>query len=154
MSDVSTLGYALDELRKAVVALDDSHMEMITNCEPWTVRQLASHALNNQLLWAGLVTGNGLVSVEDTMGAVPIDGDLKPVADEVAARTMALWRTDGLLTKLHTTPFGDVPGSVVILFATIDAFAHAWDLSTSVEHPYDFPVGTEPTIAAIIDAVA
>ena len=59
-------------------------METVTNCEPWTVRQLASHALNNQLLWAGLVTGQQLVSVEDTMGAVPYEGDLAAFADDVA----------------------------------------------------------------------
>ncbi len=49
-----------------------------TNCAPWTVRRLASHALNNQLLWAGLVTGQQLVTTEVAMGAVAIDGDLGP----------------------------------------------------------------------------
>ena len=54
-----------------VASIDDSQMGTVTNCEPWTVRQLASHALNNQLLWAGLVTGQQLVSMEDTMGGAP-----------------------------------------------------------------------------------
>ena len=65
---------------------------MPTNCEPWTVRRLASHALNNQLVWAGLVTGQQLVPVEDAMGAVPIDGDLEPVAADV---TRVPWRCGG-----------------------------------------------------------
>ena len=30
---------------------------LVTNCPPWTVRRLASHALKNQLFWAGSVTG-------------------------------------------------------------------------------------------------
>ena len=92
-------------------------MDGPTNCEPWTVRRLASHALNNQLVWAGLVTGQQLVAVEDAMGAVPIDGDLGPVAADVTARAMALWRTDGILDAMHATPFGELPGSVVIDFA-------------------------------------
>src|SRR3954466_10682799 len=112
MDQLATLEYALDELRGVVATLDDSEMGTVTNCQPWTVRQLASHALNNQLLWAGLVTGNQLVSVEDTMGAVPIPGDLAPVADDVVARTLALWRTDGVLEKMHATPAGDLPGAV------------------------------------------
>ena len=56
-----TLDYALGELRQVVGTLDDSVMDGPTNCEPWTVRRLASHALNNQLVWAGLVTGQQLV---------------------------------------------------------------------------------------------
>src|SRR6266496_3638194 len=66
MDQLATLAYALEELRGVVARLDDAHMDIVTNCEPWTVRRLASHALNNQLLWAGLVTGQELVSAEDT----------------------------------------------------------------------------------------
>jgi len=89
-----------------VARLDGAQMDTVTNCDPWTVRRLASHALNNQLLWAGLVTGQELVSVEDTMGAVPIEGDLAPVADDVVERAMVLWRSDGVLEAMHATPFG------------------------------------------------
>src|SRR3954454_8955866 len=106
MDQLATLEYALDELRGVVATLDDSEMGTVTNCDPWTVRRLASHALNNQLLWAGLVTGQELVSVDDTMGAVPIEGDLAPVAGEVSERAMVLWRTDGVLDAMHATPFG------------------------------------------------
>ena len=76
MSQLDTLGYSLRELSGVVASLDDSEMDTISNCAPWTVRRLASHALNNQLLWAGLVTGEQLVSPEETMGAVAYDGDL------------------------------------------------------------------------------
>jgi uncharacterized protein (TIGR03086 family) len=129
-------------------------MDVASNCEPWSVRRLASQALNNQLFWAGLVTEKALVSIEDTMGATPIEGDLKPVADDVVERTMELWRTSDVLARIHGTPAGDLPGSVVILFATIDAFAHAWDLSASVGRRYEFPGEMLPTIAAIIEATA
>ena len=71
MDQLATLDYAMEELRRTVASLDDSHMETVTNCKPWTVRRLASHALNNQLLWGGLVTGRQLVSVVDTMGGCP-----------------------------------------------------------------------------------
>jgi hypothetical protein len=48
-----TLEFAIGELHRELAALDDSELDIVTNCEPWTVRRLASHALNNQLLWAG-----------------------------------------------------------------------------------------------------
>src|SRR3954466_9352680 len=97
MDRLQTLDYALGELRRVIATLDDSVMDRPTNCDPWTVRRLASHALNNQLLWAGLVTGESLVTFEDAMGAVPIDGDLAPVAAEVTSRALSLWRTAGVL---------------------------------------------------------
>src|SRR6266567_3789448 len=103
MDQLATLEYALHELRGVVAKLGDAEMDTVTNCEPWTVRRLASHALNNQLLWAGLVTGQVLVSVEDTMGAVPISGDLGALADEIVERAMALWRSDGVLEATHST---------------------------------------------------
>ena len=71
------------------VALADEQMEIVSNCEPWTVRRLASHALNNQLFWGGVVTGEETVSFEDTMGAVPYDGDLAQFAGEVTGRALA-----------------------------------------------------------------
>jgi hypothetical protein len=57
MHQLDTLAYSLDERRGVVAKPEDAQMDTVTNCEPWTVRRLASHALNNQLLWAGVVTG-------------------------------------------------------------------------------------------------
>ena len=104
-------------------------MDVLTNCPPWTVRRLASHALKNQLFWAGSVTDQQLMTLEESMGAIPYDGDLAPIADEISARVLGLWRGDGVMTAQHDTPFGVLPGAVVVDFAIIDAAAHAWDLS-------------------------
>src|SRR5664279_2379014 len=119
MTDVATLQFALDQLTTVVASLETSQMATVSNCEPWTVQQLASHALNNQLLWAGMVTGQAIVSVEDTMEAVPYAGDLAVFAEDAAARSLALWSSEGVLESLHTTPFGTLPGSIVINFPVI-----------------------------------
>jgi uncharacterized protein (TIGR03086 family) len=147
-----TLDYGLSELRDVVEGLDDSVMDGPTNCEPWSVRRLASHALNNQLVWAGLVTGQRLVAVEDAMGGVAITGDLASVAVDVTTRAMALWRTDGILGAMHPTPFGELPGSMVIDFAIIDAAAHSWDLSTSLGHRLEFDPAQVPALTEVFAA--
>ncbi len=152
MDHLQTLDYALEELRRVVVGLDDSVMNGPSNCEPWTVRRLASHALNNQLVWAGLVTGQQLVAVDDAMGAVPIEGDLGPVGVDVTTRAQELWRTEGVLAAVHATPFGELPGDVVIDFAIIDAAAHAWDLSASVGRPLEFDPAHIPVLADVVEA--
>jgi len=152
MDQLATLEYALEELRGVVAVLDGAQMDIVTNCEPWTVRRLASHALNNQLLWAGLVTGQELVSAEDTMGAVAIEGNLSPVADQIVERALAMWRRDGVLEATHATPFGELPGSVVVNFPTVDAITHAWDLSASVGHPIEFRPDAIPAISGVVEA--
>lgn len=152
MDQLATLEFAMGELRRVVTSLEDSDMDAPTNCEPWTVRRLASHALNNQLLWAGRVTGEETVSSEDTVRAVPYDGDLATYAGDVATLSLAMWNTLGVLTAVHATPFGDLPGSVVINFPTIDALCHAWDLSASLGRPLEFPQEWIPAISAVVDA--
>jgi uncharacterized protein (TIGR03086 family) len=152
VDQLATLEFALNELREQVAAVDESELDIVSNCDPWTVRRLASHALNNQLLWGGVVTGEQPVSVQDTVNAVAYEGDLARFADEVVARSLAMWRTEGVLTATHSTPLGELPGSVVINFPTIDAFCHAWDLSASVGRAIAFPPELIPTISSVVAA--
>jgi len=152
MDQLATLEFALDELRRVVVSLDDSEMDTVTNCEPWTVRQLASHALNNQLLWASMVTGEAVVTPEQVMTAVPHEGDLADLANEARARALATWGAAGVLDATYETPFGALPGSTVILFPTVDALAHAWDLSASVSRAVEFPKSKMPEVSAVFEA--
>jgi uncharacterized protein (TIGR03086 family) len=149
---LATLDFSIRALQEQVLDLHDDQMDVVTNCEPWTVRRLASHALNNQLFWGGVVTGEQPVSFEATMGAAPYDGDLAQYADEVVDRALAMWHTDGALEATHVTPLGELPGAAVINFAIIDALCHAWDLAASTGDPIEFPTEMIPTISRVVDA--
>ena len=151
MDHLTLLAYAEDELNRVIAGLDDAELDLVSNCAPWTVRRLASHALKNQLFWAGTVTGQQLMALEESMGAVPYEGDLTPIAAEVTAQALTLWRSDGVMTAEHTTPFGVLPGAVVVDFAVIDAAAHAWDVSASVGRAIEF---SPESIPAMTDVVA
>jgi uncharacterized protein (TIGR03086 family) len=151
MDGMQTLEFAVNALQREVEALDDSQMGLGTNCDPWTVRQLASHALDNQLFWGGIVTGQQHVLMENVKAAVPHEGDLADYAGEVSQRAMAMWGTEGVLPALHVTPFGELPGAVIISFATIDALCHAWDLSASLGRPWEFPDEAIPTLTALVE---
>jgi uncharacterized protein (TIGR03086 family) len=63
-----------------------------------------------------------------------------------------MWGRDGVLERTHATPFGELPGSVVILFPTVDAFVHAWDLSATVGHAIEFTADAIPTVTAVVEA--
>jgi hypothetical protein len=81
---------------------------------------------------------------------VPYDGDLSPIAEETLPLVLELWRGDGVLTAQHDTPFGVLPGVVVIDFAIIDAAAHAWDLSASLGRAIEFPAETIPAMSEVV----
>jgi uncharacterized protein (TIGR03086 family) len=150
MDDLTLLSQAEYELGRVVAELAAGEMDVLSNCPPWTVRRLASHALKNQLFWAGLVTGRDLMPQDEAMAAVPYEGDLAPIAAEVAAQVVELWHTDGVMTALHVTPFGELPGAVVINFALIDAAAHAWDVSASVGRAIEFPPAWVPGMTEVV----
>ena len=150
MDHLTLLEHAEGQLVQVIQGLDEAEMDVMTNCPPWTVRRLASHTLKNQLFWAGTVSGQPLMALEESMGAVPYDGDLAPIATDVAARVLRLWRGPGVMTAQHETPFGVLPGAVVVDFAIIDAAAHAWDLSASLGRAIDFPPEAIPAMTDVV----
>ena len=85
MDELALLTRAEHEMGAVIGALADAEMELVSNCPPWTVRRLASHAIKNQLFWAGLVTGHDLMPQDEAMAAVPYEGDLAPIAAEATA---------------------------------------------------------------------
>ena len=56
-----------------------------------------------------------------------------------------------MLEAIHASPFGELPGSVIINFATIDAIAHAWDLSSTVGRPIEFEPDAIPSVSAVVE---
>jgi uncharacterized protein (TIGR03086 family) len=151
MDHLTLLTYSEDLLREVVRGLAVDEMELDTNCPPWTVRRLASHALKNQLFWAGSVAGPELMALEEAMAAVPYEGDLGAIAADVTAHAVQLWHRDGVMTAEHATPFGVLPGAVVVNFAIVDAAAHAWDVSASLGRAVEF---THEAIPALTDVFA
>ena len=150
MDHLTLLAQAEDELNGVIAQIVDDELDVVSNCPPWTIRRLASHVLKNQLFWAGAVTGQQLMELDESMGAVPYEGDLAPISAEVTALAVQLWRSDGLMTAQHETPFGVLPGAVVVNFAVIDAAAHAWDLSASLGRAIEFPPDTIPLMRDVV----
>lgn len=150
MDHLTLLERSASQLVDVIGSLDEAESDVATNCPPWTVRRLTSHVLKNQLFWAGLVSGRQLMAQDEAMGAVPYDGDLAPIAADVTAQVLGLWHADGVMTAEHETPFGVLPGAVIVDFAVIDAAAHAWDLAASVGRPIEFAADTIPALRDVV----
>ena len=106
--------------------------------------------MNSQLVWGGILTGQEIVSMEDTMGGVPYGGGLRVIADDAVAR--AAWGVEGALETVYTTPFGDVPGSAVVNFPSIHALAYSWDLVEAMGNSIEFTPEKIPGISAVVAA--
>lgn len=63
-----------------------------------------------------------------------------------------MWSTDEVFDSTHVTPLGELPGTVVINFAIVDALCHAWDLAVSVGVPIEFSPTMIPTIELVVEA--
>src|SRR3954447_23306210 len=151
MDDLTLLSQAEYELGRVVAEISAGEMDVVSNCPPWTVRRLASHALKNQLFWAGLVTGHDLMPQDEAMAAVPYEGELALIAGEVTERVVELWHTDGVMTTSHVTPFGELPGAVVVNFALVDAAIHAWDLSARLARPIESPASWSAGMSSVVE---
>jgi uncharacterized protein (TIGR03086 family) len=149
MDHLALLTYSEDMLHQVVRGLGAEEMGLDSNCPPWTIRHLASHALKNQLFWAGSVVGEDLMALEESMAAVPYEGDLGGIAAEVAEHAVRLWHRDGVMTAEHATPFGVLPGAVVVNFAIVDAAAHAWDVSASLGRAIEFSPDAVPALTDV-----
>src|SRR3954452_18477250 len=119
MDHLMLLERSATQLVDVIDRLDESEMDVVTNCPPWTVRRLAVHALKNQLFWAGSVTGQDLIALEESMGAVPYDDELAPIASAVSTQAVELWHTDWIMKAHSDTPLSSLPGAVVVNFALV-----------------------------------
>ena len=103
-----------------------------TPCTEWTVRDLLNHLVGTLWLSEGLFT-DGVPRHPMAPGGLPgtdLAGDdpAAAYADASAAALTAAGAGD-TLSRVHTTPFGDMPGPALAGFATLDLVVHGWDLA-------------------------
>ncbi len=139
MDPIDTLARCLAHTRATVAAVPDGEWTTVTNCEPWTADVLLGHIVASQLLWLGAIDGNERVSVSQVMKPEALGGDRLARLDEVIDEALTVWRTDGVLDRDITGAFGTLPGYDTIVFPSIDALAHTWDLASSTGLDPDLP---------------
>jgi uncharacterized protein (TIGR03086 family) len=129
--DVTTMQRACASTERIVEAVSTEHYELATPCAEWDTRALLNHILGTLALGAGLLA--------DVAPAVRMAPGSLPDADLVGDDPLKAYRVgvDGLLaaaggdalTRSHSTPLGEMPGSVLGGFTTLDVAVHGWDLA-------------------------
>jgi uncharacterized protein (TIGR03086 family) len=97
------------------------------------VSDLINHIVGGQSFFAAGVTGEHPAGGETDFSA----GDFVGAFDAAAVQSVAAFRGDGVMEKVLTLPFGQMPGSAFIGIAAIDTFTHGWDLAKATGQSTD-----------------
>jgi uncharacterized protein (TIGR03086 family) len=124
-----------------------------TPCREWDVRALLNHIIGT--LWLGeallrdrpprYAMAPGGLPAADLAGDDPAAGYA-----EASAAALAAAATGDTLTRMHTTPLGDMPGPGLAGWTTLDILVHGWDLAKATGQAAEL----DDTVAAHVLAFA
>ncbi|MBA3652568.1 MAG: TIGR03086 family protein [Actinobacteria bacterium] len=116
-----------------------------TPCASWNVRELINHIVGGTHFFAGIAETGGVPEG----GGTPPDfsaGDFNAAFASGAQAAVAAFRAPGVMEKTMKLPFGEFPGSVFVMIAATDTYAHGWDLAKALGESTDL----DPAIASAI----
>jgi len=122
--------------------LSPDQLDRPTPCASWTVRELVNHIVGGTTFFA-ITAETGAAPVRGT-GPDYTAGDVVGAFDEGARRAVEAFAPEGAMEKTMKLPFGEFPGSIFVMIAATDAFAHGWDLAKPLGKSTDL----DPDLAA------
>jgi uncharacterized protein (TIGR03086 family) len=148
--DLATMQRACASTDRILEGVTAEHYDLATPCVDWDTLALLNHVLGTLALGAALL-GDVEPAVRMVPGSLP-DGDL--VGDDpIKAYRVGV---DGLLTaasgdalsRSHATPLGDMPGTVLGGFTTLDIAVHGWDLAKATGQHVELDDGLADEVLA------
>jgi uncharacterized protein (TIGR03086 family) len=119
------LEQAIATTRGVLVNVSKDQLGDDTPCAQWKVSDLVNHIVGGQYFFESGVLGEPQAGGETDFAA----SDFVAAFDDGAQRCVSAFSADGVMDKMLTLPFGQMPGSAFIGLATTDTFAHGWDLA-------------------------
>lgn len=131
---------AVASTAEIVKATPASQLDAATPCTEWDVRTLMNHIIGTLWLAEGLFSDQPPRYPMAPGGLPPADlaGDDPAAAyAEAAAAALAAAGAGDALTRVHSTPLGEMPGPGLAGFCTLDMLVHGWDLAVATKQPAD-----------------
>jgi len=104
-----------------------------TPCAQWKVSDLVNHIVGGQYFFESGALGAPPAGGETDYSA----GDFVAAFDDGAQRCVRAFSADGVMDKMLTLPWGQMPGSAFIGLAATDTFTHGWDLARATGQDTD-----------------
>jgi len=124
---------AIASTRSVLTGVKADQMGAATPCASWTVAELINHIVGAQHFFIAGMQGTPPVGADSDYSS----GDYVAAFDEICKENVAAFSADGVLEKMISMPFGDMPGAAVMGLATTDTFQHGWDLAQATGQPTD-----------------
>ena len=127
------LEQAIATTRGVLTGVSKEQLGDDTPCAQWKVSDLINHIVGGQYFFASGAKGEPPAGGETDFSA----GDFVAAFDEGAKVCVAAFSADGVMEKMLTLPFGQMPGSAFVGLAATDTFAHGWDLAKATGQTTD-----------------
>jgi uncharacterized protein (TIGR03086 family) len=131
------LEQAIESTRGVLSAVSKEQLSADTPCAAWKVSDLINHIVGGQYFFEAGVTGAPPAGGATDFSAT----DFVSAFDEASQRCVAAFNGDGVMDQMLTLPFGKMPGSAFLGLASVDTFAHGWDLARATGQNTDLVPG-------------
>lgn len=131
MDSVVLLGRVVDETTKVVNNVSPDQMGNDSPCAGWTVRDVLNHITGGATMFA-ISAEQGSVPDElmgQLMGGDNLGDDPYGAWAVAAKRAMVAFGEPGVLDRMVTLPFGEMPAGVALEIAVFDVLTHAVDIA-------------------------
>ena len=131
MDSVALLQRVVDETTGIIDKIGPDQLGDPTPCTEWTIRDLINHITGGSTMFA-VSAEQG--SVPDDLMAQLMGGDnlgdnYKRAWGAASTRAMAVFAQPGVLERIVTLPFGEMPAGIALNIAIFDVATHATDLA-------------------------
>ena len=124
-----------------------------TPCTEWRVQDLLNHVIGTLWLSEALFSDRAPrypMAPGGLPGADLAGQDPAAAYAEASAAALTAASAGDTLTRVHTTPLGDMPGPALAGFTILDILVHGWDLAKATGQP----AALDDTLAAHVLAFA
>lgn len=133
------LSEALESVRPLVAGVRADQWSAPTPCAEWSVHDLLNHLVGGNLLYAGVLSGGGPVTVPPAQTVDRLGSDPLGAWTDSAQALLDAFGAPGALEQTITVPFGTVPGFAALHLRIIESLVHGWDLARATGQTGDFP---------------
>jgi uncharacterized protein (TIGR03086 family) len=127
------LEQAITATRGVLAGVTKDQLGNDTPCAQWKVSDLVNHIVGGQYFFASAVEGAAPDASETDYSA----GDFVATFDAASKHTVAAFSADGVMEKMITLPWGQMPGAAFMGIAATDTFTHGWDLAKATGQSTD-----------------
>lgn len=130
-----TFERAIGVAKQVLAGVKPDQLSLPTPCKSWDVSALINHMVGGSFFFAESMNAGEAPQGGDAPDLAA--GDFVASYEDGSKQAVAAFGAPGALEKTVKLPFGEFPGGVWMGIATVDTFAHAWDLAKATGQSAD-----------------